>query len=407
MSALEGLKVVEFGEGVALGYCGALLAACGAEVIKLEQPVTGDAVRRLPPFAEGVAAPEASGLHAFLSTGKSSVAIDLNNLDGVALARRLALEADLVLDGMGPGKADAVGLGYDALHAQAPKMTMLALSWFGGDGPLRDWQGSDAIAQALAGFIYPIGQKDGPPVIPGGYFAQITGGLTAFIATMGALVGGLSGDEGVLIEQSILEAQTTYTESAGVRFAYDGAASVRKGVNIFTPTYPQSIYPAADGWIGVTALTPAQWHACCELIGAPELFDDPRFITSRLRNDRADELDPLLIPLFRKRTALEWFHEAQARRVPFALVPTMADLADLDHFQAREVLAEYQHPDLGRFTAATIPWKLAATPLAKGGSAPRLGQHSREILAGRLGLDADQIAELAVSGTVGLGRIGS
>ncbi len=403
MSALEGVKVVEFAGGVAVGYCGALLAACGAEVIKVEAPGHGDAVRHLPPFGEGAAAPEASGMHAFLSAGKTSVAINLAAEGGRGLAQRLAGGADIVLEALGPGQADAAGLGHGRLKEQAPGLIMVALSWFGDDGPRRDWAGSDAIAQALAGFIYPIGQKDGPPIIPGGYAAQITGGLTAFIATMSALIGNLSGDDGVLIDLSILEAQTAYTETAGVRHAYDGGVSVRKGINKFTPTYPQTIYPAADGWIGVTALTPAQWHACCELIGAPELADDPRFSTSAGRNQRADELDTYLVPLFAKRPALEWFHEGQARRVPFALVPTMADLADLDHFQAREVLAKYEHPDLGTFPAAAIPWKLAATPLRRGGMAPRLGQHTHAVLSRTLGLDDDQIAALSAAGAIALG----
>lgn len=404
MNALDGVKVVEFGDGVALGYCGALLAACGAEVIKLEPPGAGDTTRRLPPFAKDVAAPEASGLNAFLSTGKSSVAVDLNNPDGADLARRLAGEADIVLEAMAPGAAAAAGLGYDDLKARAPGLIMVALSWFGSDGTRRDWAGSDAVAQALAGYIYPIGPKEGPPMIPGGYYAQITGGLTAYIAALTALLGNLAGDQGVLIDQSILEAQSTYTETAGVRLSYDGERSIRKGVNKFQPTYPQTIYPAADGWIGVTVLTPAQWRACCELIGAPELIDDPRFRTAKDRNERADELDPYLVPLFAKRPALEWFHESQARRVPLALVPTMADLAGLDHFQARDVLARYQHPDLGEFSAAAIPWKLAATPLRHGGAAPRLGQHSREVLVGRLGLAAEEIAALSESGAVALGR---
>ncbi|MBT4491137.1 MAG: CoA transferase [Rhodospirillaceae bacterium] len=407
MRALEGIKVLEFGDGVAVGYCGALLAACGADVVKVEPPGTGDMVRHLPPFGDGAPAPEASGLHAFLSAGKSSIAVDLKTENGQDLARRLAAGCDIVIEALGPGTAERVGIGYERLKSGSPGLVMVALSWFGNDGPRRDWSGSDAVAQALAGFIYPIGQKDGPPIIPGGFAAQITGGLTAFIATMGALIGGLSGDDGVLIDQSILEAQTAYTETAGVRHAYDGVHSIRKGINKFTPTYPQTIYPAADGWIGVTALTPAQWFACCELVGAPELFDDPRFNTSAARNAQADELDTYLVPLFRQRTALEWFHEGQARRVPFAMVPTMADLADLDHFQAREVLATYEHPDLGAFTAATIPWKLAATPLRHGGLAPRLGQHTREILSDRLGLDSDKIAALSSSGAIALGGTAS
>ncbi|MDE0727344.1 MAG: CoA transferase [Alphaproteobacteria bacterium] len=411
MGALAGIKVVEFGNGVAVGYCGALLAVCGAEVIKVEAPGRGDTVRHLPPFGEGVAAPEASGMHAFLCAGKASITIDLGQEQGQELARRLAVGADVVLEALGPGAADSARIGYDSLHAAAPKLIMAALSWFGNDGPRRDWAGSDAIAQALAGFIYPIGQKDGPPIIPGGYGAQITGGLTAFIAVMAALIGGQSGadsDEcGVLIDQSILEAQTTYTETAGVRTAYDGVRSVRKGLNKFTPTYPQTIYPAGDGWIGVTTLTPAQWFACCDLIGAPELFDDPRFSTSAARNANADELDTYLVPLFAKRPALEWFHEGQAKRVPLAPVPTMADLAELDHFQAREVLARYEHPDLGSFSAAAIPWKLASTPLRKGGAAPRLGQDTRDVLRAELGLGDHELSALAAVGAIGLGGSGS
>lgn len=400
MTALDGVKVVEFGNGVAVGYCGALLAACGADVIKIEPPKTGDATRRLPPFADGVATPEASGLHTFLSAGKSSVAIDLASADGADVARRLCGTADIVLEALGPGGADALGLGYDDLKALNPNLIMVALSWFGADGVRRDWAGSDAIVQALAGFLYPIGLKDGPPIIPGGYQAQVTGGLTAFIATMTGLVGGLSGDQGVLIDQSILEAQATYTELSSVRVAYDGEQAVRKGLNQFQPTYPQTIYPAADGWIGVTALTTPQWRACCELIGAPELIDDPRFSTSFDRCDRADELDGYLVPLFRARPALDWFHEGQARKVPLALVPTMADLAELDHFQARELFGRFEHPDLGAFTAAAIPWKFAATPLRRGGTAARLGQHTHEILTHGLGLTDGEVERLVSVGAI-------
>lgn len=380
MSALDGIKVIEFGDGVAVGYCGALLVACGAEVIKVEPPKIGDSARYLPPFAEYGTAPESSGLNAFLSAGKSSVVLDLTTPDGAGAAQQLASGADIVLEAMGPGNADALGLGFKTLSIHNPQLIMAALSWFGNDGARRDWAASDAVVQALAGFIYPIGQAEGPPIIPGGYNAQITGGLTAFIAVTAALIGRHTGDDGVLIDQSILEAQTAYTESAGVRVAYDGPPSVRKGINKFTPTFPQTIYPASDGWIGVTALTPAQWRSCCDLVGAPELFNDPRFRSSEERSNNADTLDDLLIPLFAKRPALEWFHDAQARRVPFALVPTMAELATLDHFQERGVVARFEHPDLGVFSAPVIPWKLAGTPLKQGGVAPRLGQHTKHVL---------------------------
>jgi crotonobetainyl-CoA:carnitine CoA-transferase CaiB-like acyl-CoA transferase len=377
---LDGISVIQLGEGIAVGYCGALLAACGANVIQVEPP-GGDSTRFLPPFAPDTGNPEASGMHTFLSAGKQSAVLDLDAPESLNVVRRLLDNADVVLDGLKPGRTDVLGLGHANIRHTNPKLNAVSLSWFGVDGPRRDWAGSDAVAQALTGFIYPIGAKEGPPIIPGGFNAQITGGLTAFIAAMNALIGTLSGDPGAYVDVSIAEAQATYTETSGVRAAYDGARSTRNGLNIFAPTYPQTIYPASDGWIGVTVLTPAQWRSCCELLGAPELIDDPRFRSANARYENANALDPCVVPLFRKRTALEWFHEGQARRIPLALVPTMEDMLALDHFQAREVLATYEHPDIGKFTAATIPWKLGRTPLKRGGIAPRLGEHTELVRA--------------------------
>ena len=379
VTALAGVRAVEVGDGVALGYCGALFAACGAEVVKIEPPETGCATRRLPPLAAGVAAPEASGLHAFLSAGKKSAALDLGAPADAARVRALAAGADVVLEALGPGRAAAFGLDRGALAAANPASVVVSLSWFGADGSRRGWAGSDAVVQALAGFLYPIGPEGGPPVVPGGWNAQITGALAAFVAAAAALIGVRAGGPGAWIDQSILEAQMAYTENAGVRAAYGGPPAVRQGLNRFQPTYPQTIWRAADGWIGVTALTPAQWRACCELAGAPELIDDPRFRTAHDRSACTAELDRLLAPRFRARPALEWFHEGQKRRVPFALVPEMADLGRLDHFRARGLLAEYSHPDLGRFPAACVPWKLSRTPLCRGGAAPRLGAHTDSV----------------------------
>jgi len=392
--ALRGIEVVEFGDGVAVGYLGALLAACGARVIKVEPPGRGDSVRHLPPFAEHAPAPEASGMHVFLNANKLSLALDVHDTLSKRRAFEIACKADVVIEAMGPGTMDALGLGHAELKAANPALTMVALSWFGATGQRRDWRGSDAIAQALSGFIYPIGPAEGPPVIPGGYNAQITAAVTAFIPLMAALLASLDATDGVLIDLSILEAQITYTETSGVRATYDGASTPRKGLNNFVPTYPQTIYPAADGWIGVTVLTPLQWRACCEMLGAPELVEDPRFRTSQDRSLRASELDPYLIPLFRRRPALEWFHEGQGRRIPLALVPTMADLRDLDHFEVREVLARFEHPDAGAFQAPAIPWKFAATPVLQGGRAPRLGEHSQALLRERSSATEQDLARL-------------
>lgn len=370
--ALSGVKVVEVAANVASAYCGALLMACGADVVKIEPPAGGDPVRHLPPFTPGVDAPEAGGMHLFLNANKRSVVLDLSDPSDRATAGQLAASADIVLGG-----EEAVTLGGDV-----DGLIRVALSWFGLTGPRRDWRGTDAVIQALTGFIYTIGPTEGPPIIPGGYNAQITGGLTAYIAATGALIGRQTSGRGCTIDQSVFEAYSTYTEISPVKFRMDGELSVRKGVNRFNPTYPQTIYPCRNGtWLGVTTVTPAQWYAACDLIGVPDFARDPRFQTSQERNDLAHEIDPVFIRQLASREAAEWFHAGQQRKIPFALVPTMAELADLDHFQARAVLADYDRPGGGTFSAPVVPWHFQTTPVRRGGAAPRLGQHTAEVLA--------------------------
>ena len=392
--ALDGYVVIEMAGTVASAYCGALLAACDAEVIKIEPPQTGDPVRALPPFAKTGEPPENGGMHLFLNANKRSVVLDLNSTDGLRAAERLAAGADILVEGGSGGRAP---LGDDA-----PDLVRAILSWFGTTGPRRDWRATDAVIQSLSGFIYPIGPESGPPIIPGGYQAQVTAGVTAFIAIVTALIGREAGDRGCTIDQSVLEAELTYTEIGPVKHAYDGEKAVRRGVNRFRPTYPQTLYPCAEGtWLGVTTVTPLQWYGACDLIGARDFAYDPRLQTSEGRNDHWREVDEVFVRHLAARPAEEWFHEGQARRLPFALVPTMAELSELDHFRAREAFAEYGLPGGGSFQAPVIPWKFAATPLKQGGTAPRLGADTKDVLAGRLDMDADEIERLADAGMRG------
>lgn len=393
--ALAGVRVVDLGGEVAAAYCGALFAACGADVVRIEPP-GGDVVRRLPPFAEGVARPEGSGMQMFLDAGKRSLALDHATPRGAEIARALAREADLVIEALSPEAAAALDL-----PAAAPGAVHVSLSWFGREGPGRDWRGVDAVAMAAAGFLHPIGPEEGPPLVPGGYQSQINGGLVGFVAAMTALTGQAQGDGGARVDVSLAEAQAAYAESGAVRFAYDGAPPRgRKGVNLFPPIAPQTIFPCADGWVGVTCVTPMQWRAMCGLIGAPELADDPRFASSYARFDNFDALYAEFVPRLKTKPAAYWFHEGQKARVPTAMVPTMAELATLDHLRAREAFGRYEHPDAPSFEAPAIPWKFAATPLARGGRAPRLGEHGREILQDRLTLAAAEIEALVDQGVL-------
>jgi crotonobetainyl-CoA:carnitine CoA-transferase CaiB-like acyl-CoA transferase len=140
------------------------------------------------------------------------------------------------------------------------------------------------------------------------------------------------------------------------------------------------IYPCKDGWVGVTVLTPSQWHAFARLIGMPELADDPKFATTPDRFAQADFLDTLIAPRLATRTAKEWFEEGQAMRIPLALVPTMEALLGLDQYVERNAFVPVTHPDLGTFSAPNTPFRLFETPPVASGRAPRLGEHTHAVL---------------------------
>jgi crotonobetainyl-CoA:carnitine CoA-transferase CaiB-like acyl-CoA transferase len=397
---LNGLTIIEFGQGVAAPYAGKMFADLGALVIKVEPPKTGDEARSLAPLKPGVPPPESSGLFAYLNSNKKSITLDLFTEKGGNLARDLCRRADVVLENFKPGTLEKLDLGFERIHSLNPATVLTSITWFGQQGPYGDFKGNDPMIYALSGLSYYLGPAEGPPTFLGGYQAQFVGGLTGFAATMGALVGQSNGFQGQPIDVSIMEANLCFTETGAASFANSGEPGKRLGVNRFIPTYPACPFPCQDGWIGVTALTPAQWKALCTLLDRPEWGENPDYFTSLQRLERAEVLEPLLTERLLERTADEWFHEAQARRIPLALVPTMADLLVNSHFEKRKALVPIEHPDLGSFKAPAIPFKMLKTPALAGGAAPRLGMHNREVLSGMLGMTENELGFLQREGIV-------
>ncbi|MEE9436065.1 MAG: CaiB/BaiF CoA-transferase family protein [Candidatus Adiutricales bacterium] len=398
--ALAGIKVLELAQGVAGPYASKLFADFGAEVLKIEPPGQGDPGRFLPPLAEGAAPPESSGMFAYLNTNKKSITLDIEADKGADLIRRLSRETDILIESFQPGFLNGLGLGYSALTLKNPDLIYTSVTWYGQEGGYRNFKGNDALINGLSGVSYYIGPKEGPPVLPGGYQTQFVGGVTAFIAAMGALMGRTRGKGCQYVDTSILDANLCFNETGVASFSSSGEPGFRKGLNRFTPAYPASVFPCKDGWIGANVLTPAQWRQLCALTGLPELKDKPEYSTSLLRLEHADELEPLLAEKFLERTSNEWFHQAQARRIPFALVPTMAELLSSTHFKDRQSFVPVNQDDTGTFMAPAIPFKLLKTPALKGGTAPRLGQNNSEVFSHRLGLSESECKILKAEGVL-------
>jgi crotonobetainyl-CoA:carnitine CoA-transferase CaiB-like acyl-CoA transferase len=318
---LAGLSILEASGEVAVRYCGRLFAQLGAAVTTATD---ADDTRI------GFAGEAGRAYGRWLDQGKARVGADA------------AGPFDLVIAGQ---DAAATADRFDA--------PLLAIRWFHPDGPYADWRGSDEIVTALSGLAYPFGEAAGPPMLAQGHGPQITAGLTAFNAAMGALLAPAD-QRPRRIDVNIFEAALCFTETGALGARAEGGVSQRLGVNRYVPTYPCSSLATADGWVGITALTPAQWRALCRLIGRPELADEPRFATALERLALGDEIDAILEPAFRTRTTAEWVAAGDALRIPTAPMPTPGELAGVDHWAARGAFSAFDDKGIA---APTLPFR--------------------------------------------------
>ena len=373
-AALEGIRVLDLSGNVTAGYCGKLFADLGADVFLVEPP-SGFRTRYLPPFAPGVANPEASGMHAYLSANKRSVVCDGRD-ELLTMARNVTV----VIDG-NVGADRPIPL--ETLSELSPHPVLLSITWFGQDGPYRDFEGSDGVCQALTSQMDWLGEPGKPPLIPGGYQAQMVAGVTAFVAAMGQILAREMGNaEGpVHLDVSVYESNLCFTEIEAVRGHAGDPTRSRIGVNRFASTYPLGIYPCADGWLGVTVLTPSQWKSFCVLLGLENLLEIDRYWTSAERLRDADILDPIIASSVRCRSATELARKGQEARIPLSIVPTMEELTSVDQYVARGAFADVRHPDLGALPLPAAPFRLFGSPAMSGGSVSRLGEDTDASLA--------------------------
>ncbi len=334
---LNGLRVVEAGGEVATRYCGRLLTQLGASMTQVGDR-SNDAVCQ--PGAAGRA------FGAWLDEGKAvapDLASALASLDG-------AQGKSLVVVGQTPDALRAVDR---MLASRGGPIVRVGVTWFGEAGPYATWRGNDAVIQALSGMAFGFGLPEGPPILPQGHAPQLLAGLNGFIGGLAALMAGEDGPSRV--DVNVLESALCFTEPGSVAAAADPAVqSARGGVNRFAPVYPSSIYRTSDGNVGVTALTPAQWSALCELIGRPELAAEPRFATSADRVLCADEIDALLTPLIALHSTDYWVRAGERGRIPITPAPRPRDLPGMAHWSGRGSFAP-----VGRTGASgpTLPFR--------------------------------------------------
>ena len=334
---LAGVTVLEIAGGVAGAYCAKLFADFGACVSRVE-PAGGDPLRlvrldRDEPATEGL-------YYGYLNTGKRIV----NEADGTDTY-------DIIIFGESADRS---------LDLPVPRIATIDLSWFGTDGPYAGWAGTDLITQAIAGVMHPAGPVEGPPLFLGDHQSTQIGGLTGYCAGLAALIGGKQKDPQRL-EVSILEAFIIMAELHMCQSEVRGEAVPRLGVNRFLPTCPLSIHRCKEGWIGVTALTGAQWQSFCALLDLPDLAADPDLQELRMRYPQADRIEAELDKRFPERTADEWAALGREHRVPMVIVPNAQGILDHPIFNARGLLTNLKLGEKN-YRVPRTPFGLNTTP---------------------------------------------
>lgn len=391
--ALAGIRVLECGEMVAAAYATKLLADLGADVIKIEPP-GGDAARRRGPFPNGEPHPERSGLYLYLNTNKRSVTLDLAQPRGRAALERVAAGADLLVHNVPPPLMDACGLAYEPLSAHNPRLVMTSITPFGLHGPRCNWEATDLTLWNAGGIAYLNGSPDAedlPPLAPFGQQAQYQGALNGAIVSLGALFARLRSGRGQHVEVSIQASLAAILELTFEYWPYMGLIASRLGRK---PIQPLDFLECQDGWIFICCVEEHQWQEFVRMIGSPEWAELELFADRLSRGANWDALKIFLQEWAREQRVLDVYHAAQKRRIPFAPVSTMGDLLASDHLKARGFFAELQPTGGPPITVPGAPYQLSATPWAIRRPAPRLGEHTQEVLR-EAGLASEDIAALS------------
>lgn len=391
---LAGMRVLELAQIMAGPTCGMMLADLGADVIKVEKLPGGDDARGYrEPRVNGVSAP-----FLMLNRNKRGIALDLKKAKGREVLLRLVQDADVLTENYRRGTLEKFGLGYDALCKVNPGLIYCAISGYGRDGPLGEKGGFDLIAQGFAGLMSITGEPNRPPVKTGNSVADINAGLLAFGGIVAAYVHKLKTGQGQIVDTSLMEAalQQTYWQAA-IYFATGQSPGPTGSAHVLTAPY--QAFRARDGWINIGGANQANWERIAEVLGHPEWRYDPRFATNSARMENLAALVALMDDVLSRRGKDEWLAAFDAAGVPAGPVQTMGEALAHPQTLARGMVIDLAHGEAGATRALGCPLHFSATPTRVDRPAPRLGEHSRDVLRECGYADAD-IDALAAAGVI-------
>jgi crotonobetainyl-CoA:carnitine CoA-transferase CaiB-like acyl-CoA transferase len=370
-AALEDITVLEFASYVSGPYAGMMLGDLGAEVIKVEDPKSGDPFR-------GWGAADYSATFGSVNRNKKSIILDLKSSEGLAAAIALTEEADVLIENFRPGTMDRLGLGYEKLSAINPRLVYCSVTGFGGTGPYAKRPGYDTVGQAMGGLLSVLTDLESPKGMGISLSDHLTGMMAAY-GCLGALAARERTGKGQRVETSLLTATLSFLGENAARYFEEGKVPSRK-----TRTQTAQVYSfvAGDGKPFVIHLSspPKFWKGLCKVAGHNEWFDDERFVDKAKRRANYDELEGLLAAVFKTETREHWLEQLLEEDVPSAPIYTLDETLDDPQIRHLGVIHEVPHPKVGSVKLVESGVRMSETPPEIRTAAPLHGEHTEEIL---------------------------
>ena len=393
---LSGVRVVELGQVIAGPFCGQLLGDLGAEVVKVEPPGTGDVLRQW-----GHADVSGDSLWwSVAARNKRSVTIDLRQADGQQLVRDLVTHADIVVENFRPGTLERWGLGWADLSALRPELIMVRISGFGQTGPYARRPGYASIGEAMGGLRALTGYPDLPPIRIGISIGDSLTGMFGALGAVAALEARRRTGRGQVVDASIFESVLAVTESLVVEWCAHGTVRERTGPTL-PGIAPSNVYPTCDGEILIAANQDTVFKRLAEVMGMPELVDDPRFVDHRARGRNMAAIDTIVAGWTERFTTADLLDKLHEGGVPVGGVFEPKDMLDDPHFQDRGSLTTVADDRHGELTMQSVVPRLSDTPGEINWAGRALGADTDAVLTELLGRTAEDVAKLRAQGVVG------
>ncbi len=399
---LAGVRILDLTQFEAGPSCTEALAWLGAEVVKVENPKSGDPGRQINP-------PPGQDAHYFLqyNANKKSLTVNLKDPGGLDLVKRLAAKADVFIENFAPGAIERLGLGADVIRAINPAIIYAQVKGFGAGSPFENNLAFDMIAQACGGTMSVTGEADGPPLKPGPTLGDTGTGMLLAISILGALFRRARTGQGEHLQVAMQDAMLQFIRGAFATQTRTGRAAHRAGSgSVLAKNPPMGIFPCKGGgpndyvYVYTSRANPEHWRRLLGVIGREELIGDPRYDTPAGRLEHEAEVDAMVAAWTRKHDKTEAMRIVGAAGIPAGAVLDTAELISDRSFADRGIMQTVQHPTIGPYTMPAWPVRFSGHPLEVK-PAPLLGQHNNEVLDTWLGLGADQAGVLRRDGIIG------